>query len=268
MSIITLNVHGGGNVKGARPLRVLILILAYYELASPLQSFADRVALTVPVSLFSRYFYDKDSRGKDLPNGPAKSTYGNPQRIGGRLIFDVNLINLSKTPQTGTLEVVAKSVRARVGCSGDGTSRYDQTQLLLCGGVTNTSGRDFKNSTNDKSIPPDASIPAAVTFSLSGEESKELSLVMAFNGVYSDSPTNGCDFHWASLVAAFKIVVNEDRGAILASVTPSSTNFSPPSPDSGFRFCSSGLTYTGAYFAGNYPDSPGVPVQLNGGRPF
>ncbi len=246
---------------------------AFYFLTAITQCYsstgiAGRVMLSLPVSTpIQRYNFLVGSTGEVLPNGPNKTRYGDPQRVGGSVIFEVKLVNMSSVKQTGSVELVRKAVYARTVCGDGGTVLVFKGLLYLCGPLGSIVGTEFGGN-----VPfnPNTSVPASpgkVDFSLMPDDDVVVSLRYLFYTVFGDAPSGG-KAGWSSLISSFKITVNEDRGAVIGSVTPRFGSHSPSMANgSTFQLCGLPPSHEITY-SGDFPDSGTGQVPLNGGRPF
>ncbi len=226
---------------------------------------AGRVVLSLPISTpIQRYNFQVGGSGEPLPNGPNKTRYGDPQRVGGSVIFEVKLVNLSNVKQSGSVELVRKSVYARTVCGDSGAILAFKGLLYLCGPLGSIVGSEFGGN-----LPfnYNTSVPSKVDFTVLPDDDVVVSLRYLFNTVFGDAPA-GCKTGWSSLSSSFKVTINEDRGAVIGSVTPRFGSHSPSLTNgSTFQICAIPPNHE-LTFSGDFPDSGTGQVPLNGGRPF
>jgi len=196
-----------------------------------------------------------------MPDGPNKADYGDPQRVGGKLIYELTLVNVSDLKQTGTIEVIPSAVVTEAKCAQRGVTKHFNIGLYLCG-ASDTVGLTFAGPN-----PPDKALPPPIRFTLAAEAATTISYQQVFWSLYGNAPS-GCPSAFVRGIVAFKVTVNEDRGAVIGSVTPRSGSHSPSiASGATFKTCGVGEDFL-LHYSGDYPDSPAVPVMLNGGRPF
>jgi hypothetical protein len=273
-------------------MKTLILLAMATITAS--SGYACRAIRTLPLNITSNVDYHRDSQtGEDLPGsgGCAPRTpcgYGSPAAIGARIVINVNIVNMGNEPQSGVIRFflgdTSKDRCAHLSAQpadadpltayatqrdSKGNYYYFNSAVCLCGSGDNKCAT-YKGST--RYVPKD-NVPVDTVWKISqpsghGQSaSAAIRVPFVFTGQFAD-PTDasvGAAKAFFQFLPSFEIVVDQDQGAVIASMTYNilTANDSPPG-----NLCTVGpfipATYMGYIFASVVP----IPVPINGGRPF
>lgn len=184
------------------------------------------------------------------------------------LVFQVDLINLdTNLDQKGSFyfapSEMGKDDALGVARAGQySPTRYMTSHLILCG----ANGGTYTKGSPDQ-LKDQLKLPQSVNWNLKAGGTTSVSAYIAFTGNYGNDkaqpPLAQPWFDRASIVVnpAFVIKVEDDRGAILATLSRSFITTSALSP------CGS-VTLNGLY--GEYVSEAfsGAQLPINGGRPF
>lgn len=215
--------------------------------------------LLMPIYLKGSIDYLKNGGGDTVADTTVTGAPYNGA-LGNVIIINIDLANLSETPQTGELSFVAGTILAAMSCSfGSGGNYNFQTLLALC--------RE-DNTGHDTTIERSGSrtvFPTPLTFTLPAQGFTRLSAQLWVAGALGNSASTGCpQTATFSFSPKLKIKINEDRGAIIASAmfTVAGMSSSTTSTSCG------GRSFPNAHWPGFVPSFDPAPIPINGGRPF
>lgn len=179
-----------------------------------------------------------------------------PKPVMAGVVFILRLNNLSSVVQNGKIELVkthpnaAHTAQASQCCPG----RQMAPTIALC---TNTEGT-YKTGTGT-----DLAWPDRVGFRVDPNTSIGIIVSYVFNDVFSTDATTGVEAIGITVVPTMKITVDEDRGALQASMVRTflGTNSYETCPVGGIKL-------KGDYGAYVSEASSGSVIMINGGRPF
>lgn len=177
---------------------------------------------------------------------PNTTPEGTP--IGAIMSVMIVLTNVSQTPQTGELSLL----NGTQGWAIEYLRANASVRFILC---NNSSWSGVGNN----SSAPSAGVP----FSLGPEGSVTLQAILLMTSTYSAPGPSGHSLFDASFNPMIKITINEDRGAVNGTVIPT---WDMPIP--GTNHCD-GTPNPSVTSTGDVSESrTGVPLLINGGRPF
>ncbi len=233
-------------------LRLVFLVVMLFSGAAV----SERTIFPLPTNVMGRVDLRLDASGNTVNKVDVQTRFGN--RIGSVIAVEVDLINLSSTPQTGTIVMLPVSTHAAGWCSYPSGDYLLSASLVVCG----PSGGAHVDVANTFSTNI---VPSSVTWSMAGFGSTKLSVSLWLEGKAGNSQASGCDSGYTFRFSPrMKIIVNEHRGAVLSSYA---TVINGMSTSDKTTTCS-GKTFLGAHFDGLLPAGSAAPVPVNGGRPF
>lgn len=165
--------------------------------------------------------------------------------LGAIMNVSVTLSNLSDVPQTGRVFLMAGS---GAGAGEVARTVAPNVHWSLCGG--GAAGSD--------NAPPSAPVTFSVGANGTAEVRASIYITSTFNAA---GPTGNTSFD-AVFNPIIKIEVDQDRGALNATMVPTWDGPVPP-----YSTCD-GAPYVGSAMADVSESRTGVPLLINGGRPF
>jgi len=238
----------------------LALTLAY---AFSSNAFAARSVRSIPLNLFSTHDFSFDRHG--VKNDPSTSVYGSPARVGAKIEVLLNLVNMSNVPQTGTVSFLsAAGTSARAICQTAGVYNNLSGYLYLCLPGSTASVGALISSTS--SAVSSTQIPAPVRFTVAPNDATRVIVAFVAFGTYGVAAGSCEESAYFDFIASIEIMVNEDRGALAASLTPRVgpiINYTTTTQ----QYCGVGPAYSNTYY-GKFDALPITPIFINGGRPF
>lgn len=215
---------------------------------------AARVMNTIPLQIEGRAEFTRNALGvAQLP--PASYS----DRAGSKVVVDIHLVNMSNVTQTGTLAFRGSAVIAYGYTGYSPLPLIFNTTLFLCGNVLSTQNSGSSAATSTTSLP------APAKWSVGPESDLVLTAEAWISGKYGSTyASGGGSIINIGFQPAFTIVVDQDRGSLVASMTPKITGLGK----FGTPTSCSGKVYQAHWDGLTLSSSPAFSIPINGGRGF
>lgn len=191
---------------------------------------------------------------------PVNTVTAPPRAIGFELHVQVSLANLSDVPQTGIIRLLPGTLGYGRCIDAAGTLHHFAGNFTVTGSTTCTASPTYNQGIGILVT----NAPYEASFTLAGKGSAALDVGIWVKGrTPFTAGLDGCDGLDSQFSPLIELIVNEDRGAIVGSLTPMFDIMVCPT----VNFCGMNV----AAICGS-PVSPinfvSVPLLINGGRAF